>query len=133
MKKILLFLMTLTLITFFSCDPKPTAFDYNDWDIDDSGALDEAEYAKFSETAEYFNQWDINSDDYVGSDEWETHVGDYYDNYDYKEEGYFEDWDLDSDGKINQEEFNKVSYSLWDNNNDGLVDEGEFREYSFDI
>lgn len=100
---------------------------FSDFDADDSGDLNDSEFA-----TGVYNEWDTNSDEVLSEEEFNsgTEAGTFGDASEY---GEFSEWDADGNGEIGEEEFDESFadtgvYDDWDADNNDLIDENEFNE-----
>lgn len=101
---------------------------YEDWDLDDDNFLDDDEF-----TTSFYQTWDTDNDGMIEEAEWTTAVADYN-----LEGADWAAWDTDGDGFIETAEFdtgfdNMGWYTAWDTDGDGLIEEREYTDAVYTI
>lgn len=129
MKILIYSTLLIVFALFFSCEPIPEVYDYDDWDKDTSGALSKDEFQAYAEYSEYFKELDENEDGVLDTEEFSNHLEE-----DYKKEvnnQSLQDWDTNQDNGISEDEFINKSFEMWDDNNDGQINKDEYSKYKF--
>lgn len=116
----------LALSVALAATPARAAEWFDEWDTDDSGVLDAAEFRAGFGNAGLFERWDGDDDQRLGPEELAS--------------GLYGLWDADENGELSVEEWDRavdrwfgerdvnLSVALWDNDGNGVISREEFAQ-----
>ncbi len=145
MKKI--WLISIVSIIFSSCNSRDANLTFNDFDRDDDSKIQLSEFIKVF-TANYYNDWNTNDDDYLDDEDfysssygtWDVDKNKIIDQeewehgYNYFYRDYFDndynDWDINEDNYLTYKEYKRGIektgiYKKWDLDQDNILSDEE--------
>lgn len=112
------FLMALIGLTFIASPAAAQDCEFDNWDVNSDDYLDEDEFFDAYDEVGYYNEWDEDDDDSLSESEWEMAADEHLAAYD---SGKFSDWDTDGNGNISESELQEGLFELIDQDNDGRI------------
>lgn len=150
-------ILLLGFLAAFAIGPVHAEADFGEWDIDENGGINEAEYASGFENDGVLEKWDANEDGILDDDEFGEMFYTIFDadrddrltveEFDRGVDSFFGEqavnlsiprWDADGDGIISRDEFTQTAgdselFSTFDGNRDGVLESDEMEDGLFDV